>query len=140
MAKNKTQPNDIAYHYGGVIILHNVLQKARELINEFDTCPEFTLLQELRQQLDDSPALLKKITEFKKMSFLFETKKTRGIETDFEEERAIGRVYAEIIFSEVARRYLETENKLFDILNGIYETVDTSKFADTQKEFMPNEE
>ncbi|KAI4453452.1 aspartyl/lysyl-trna synthetase [Holotrichia oblita] len=51
------------------------------------------------------------------MNILFESKKMQNLESDFEEEKLIGRMYAEIILHEDGKRYLEIENNLFDILN-----------------------
>jgi len=136
VAENKTQPDDTAYYHGSVggIALENIRRLARDLVDEIARSREFTLFKEFRERLNENPQLLSKIKEFKNQSFAFEAKKTQGIETDFEDKRLIGQAYAEVIMTDLGRRYIEAENNMFDMLNKIYETLDTNAFTQMQTE------
>lgn len=120
----------------GVGNLENIISQAHILADELNNCQELELLKEMMQRIDANIPLKNKIAEFKKMSILHETKKMRGIEPDFEEERLIGRIYAEIMQGEDGRQYLEVENDLFDILNKVYEIIEGAEFSVLQKSLL----
>lgn len=114
-------------------MLERILQQASALADELDKSQKLTLLKEISQRIDENPSLKNKITEFKKMSVALETKRLQGQEISFDEEKLIGLMYAEINFNEYGHRYLEIEDDLYDILNKVYEIIDSSDFTNILK-------
>jgi cell fate (sporulation/competence/biofilm development) regulator YlbF (YheA/YmcA/DUF963 family) len=116
--------------------LNKIIKAAEALADSFNNSKEFKLFLELKEQIESNAQLKNKIGEFKKMSFSFEAKKTQGIETDFEEEKLIGRMYADVIMTDVGRQYIDAENTLFDMLSSVHNIMDNTEFAQIQKGFL----
>ncbi|GHU73814.1 hypothetical protein FACS1894188_00310 [Clostridia bacterium] len=110
-----------------------VILKATELARSINGCDELRALKKLQEKINQDTALRNKLAEFKKRSIALEYKRAQDIPVEFEEEKTVGRLYAEIVWSEDGRRYLETENNLFNVLHEVYNIISETEFSLIQK-------
>ncbi|MDR3090907.1 MAG: YlbF family regulator [Clostridiales bacterium] len=112
----------------------DVVRSAENLAAALNECPELKKLLLLREKIAANPELEGKLRQFKRASFNIESKRAQGDAVSFEEEQAVGRLYADVLFNEDGRVCLETEDRIFDILRKVYEIISDTEFARIQEE------
>ncbi|MFV0519046.1 MAG: YlbF family regulator [Lachnospirales bacterium] len=77
----------------------------------------------LRKKIQNDEILKDKINQYKLEQMSFQSKILSNIETTFEEESRISKLYTELFMNEIARNFLITESELLKILNMVYENI-----------------
>ena len=112
--------------------MSKISELTKKITHEMDNMPEFIQYKETLEAINGDAVLKNKISQYKQMSVAYAKKKANGETANFDEEKAIGALYAEIMLTEQSSRLFDLERFLFGCLNEIYACADTAEFSKMQ--------
>lgn len=115
--------------------MSEIRKAARRITDEIDKSPEFLEYKQTLEAINADIPLKNKIFEFKKLSVAYAQKRANAAEVSFEEEKALGALYAQIILTEQGAKAFALEKLLFESLSQIYEAIANTEFSRMQGEW-----
>ncbi len=91
--------------------------KSTDLYNEYITS---------KNNILKDPELNLKVYRYKKLNFEYQSKIINGFMPAFDEERRISTIYWELVLNKDAKAFLESEKKLVELINSVYNIIGDS--------------
>jgi len=101
----------------------DVLLQAERLAGIFRKSPEFSAYVSAKSAVLSDPGLARRLAEYKNAIFDYKTRAVSGAAAapDFDEERVLSVAYSDLLMNERAREFLEREEAVFGLVNGVSE-------------------
>lgn len=124
MAKNKKEPDDLAYYYGGLKrYMDDIINYAKELSYLIKDSQYYKKYLAAKKTIECDKALASKINDFKKIHLNMEFNKAQGIFPNEDEELMLSNLYSEIMVHHDAREFLEQERQVADLFKNVLDVV-----------------
>ena len=103
----------------------DILNLARELAAAINCSAAYLDYQSVRERVSKRPELMENLREFKKTQIAYEIKRMRDNEpADFNQEKYIGHLRAELMLNPDTRDFLVSEGLMFDLHRQVAETLE----------------
>lgn len=116
--------------------MSGISELVEQITREMDSMPWFVQYKTVFEAVNGDATLKNKVLRYKQMSVAYAEKRASGETADFNEEKAIGALYAEIMLAEDGCRLFELERRLFECLDEIYACADGSEFSKMQRTML----
>ncbi len=103
--------------------MENTLKQLSTLLKTND---DYLNYLNAKSELMKNEELIEKVKQYRIENFDFNNKSENGEHISFEYEAYISKLYTNLLLNKVTADYILYEEKVLDLLNGIYETVEES--------------
>ncbi len=106
--------------------MERIFELTNNLANALEECECFKNYTNSKIKISSNTDLCRRIKEFKGAHLNFQAKLLQNIQTSFDEERHVSKLYADLLLNDDARLFLESEKIMLEIIAKVYSTINNS--------------
>ncbi len=108
--------------------MEDIVQSAQSLAHMLINSDIYKNYNDAKAEIKTRPDLLKKIEEYKSLNMRYQLSMIKENENppSFDDEKRLSYMFQQLIADEKSRQFLESEKKLFTLMERIYDIIGTA--------------